>query len=367
MKPTELQPFALGVLQLLALALVGYGLYTIQSVILFAIIALYLSILGRPIVKFLGKFPKLDRFPTLRATAALLVILGILGSLISVLAPLVIDEFAFLTEINYNELIAGLEDEWKSLDRLLSTFGINTNAELAKFSSNIERYASADAIGAIATSVLGSIGNLAVATFSIIFITFFLLREQHLAHQFIDWVTPAKHHHKIDEMTPKIKRVVTRYSFGILLQIGAIFSLLAIGLSLVGVQGAVVLALIAAVFNLIPYVGPIIGAVLGILLSLGQLYTAQVADASVATDLLPSFYLLIALFGGVQLLDNVLFQPLIFSNSVGAHPLEIFLVISVAGTLLGVGAMIFAVPLYSIIRIVSSTVWSSWQQNQPQA
>ena len=149
--------------------------------------------------------------------------------------------------------------------------------------------------------------------------------------------------------------MVTRYSFGILFQITAIFALLAIGMSLIGVEGAVVLALCAAVFNLIPYVGPIIGAALGILLGMGQLYASGIADPSVQVNLLSSLYMLAGLFLIVQLLDNIVFQPLIFSNSVGAHPLEIFLVISIAGTLLGIGGMIVAVPVYSIGRIIYNT------------
>ncbi len=160
-------------------------------------------------------------------------------------------------------------------------------------------------------------------------------------------------------MTPQIKTLVTRYSFGILFQITAIFILLAIGMTLIGVEGAIVLALCAAVFNLVPYVGPIIGAALGILLGLGQLYATGLANPETSVNLVQSLYLLITLFGLVQLLDNVLFQPLIFSNSVGAHPLEIFLVISIAGTLLGIGGMIFAVPVYSIGRIVYNTVFKT--------
>jgi predicted PurR-regulated permease PerM len=72
-----------------------------------------------------------------------------------------------------------------------------------------------------------------------------------------------------------------------------------------------------------------------------------------------SLYLLFGLFAGVQLLDNLVFQPIIFSNSVGAHPLEIFLVISIAGTLLGIRGMIIAVPVYSIGRIVLNTALNS--------
>ena len=138
-------------------------------------------------------------------------------------------------------------------------------------------------------------------------------------------------------------------------QITAIFILLALGMTFIGVKGAVVLALCAAVFNLIPYVGPLLGASLGILLSLGQLYAMGVSDPDLDIDLIQSLYWLLFLYGGVQLLDNIVFQPIIFSNSVGAHPLEIFLVISIAGTFLGIGGMIVAVPFYSIARIVFNT------------
>ena len=94
---------------------------------------------------------------------------------------------------------------------------------------------------------------------------------------------------------------------------------------------------------------------------MGQLYTTGLADPTITVDLLQSLYLLVGLFLAVQLLDNLVLQPLIFSNSIGAHPLEIFLVISVAGTLLGVGGMIFAVPAYSIVRIVINTVKEGWE------
>ena len=101
-----------------------------------------------------------------------------------------------------------------------------------------------------------------------------------------------------------------------------------------GIEGAIALALTAAIFNLIPYVGPLIGTALGVLLGIGQLYAMGTSDPTLEIDLINSLYLLLGLFVAVQLLDNLVFQPFIFSNSVGAHPLEIFIVISVAGALL---------------------------------
>ncbi len=62
---------------------------------------------------------------------------------------------------------------------------------------------------------------------------------------------------------------------------------------------------------------------------------------------------IVVVFATAQLTDNFVFQPLIFSNSINAHPLEIFIVISIAGLLGGVFGMVVAVPTYSMIRIVS--------------
>jgi predicted PurR-regulated permease PerM len=249
-----------------------------------------------------------------------------------------------------------LEQEMTQFSNLLANLGIDSQAELQKINQSLQHFASVEAISGAVQGVLGSIGNVIIGLFSIAFISFFLIREQELAHTFIDYITPKKHHNKVDIIVPQIKRIVTRYSFGILLQITAIFTLLSIGMTLIGVEGAIVLALTAAVFNLIPYVGPIIGATLGILLSMGQLYALGAADPTVDPDLVQGLYLLVGLFAVVQLLDNIVFQPFIFSNSVGAHPLEIFIVISIAGTLLGIVGMIFAVPAYSIIRVVMNTV-----------
>jgi predicted PurR-regulated permease PerM len=365
MKNFELQPFAKACLQLLALSALGYALWTIKGVVVYAGISLYISVLGRPLFKTLQFKTPLGKYlgPTGNAAITLMAIGAVLSGIVTWFFPLLIKEFSFLSTIEYDRLIASLEEEWNQLDAVLASFGINSQAELEQINRSLQEFASVGAISEALSGLIGSMGNVIIGVFSITFISFFLIREQELAHRFIDYITPKKHHAKIDEMVPGIKRVVTRYSFGILIQITLIFLLLSLGMSLIGVQGAVVLALTAAVFNLVPYVGPLIGASLGILLGMGQLYTAGIADPATTVDLLKSLYLLIGLFAVVQLLDNIVFQPLIFSNSVGAHPLEIFLVISIAGTLLGVGGMVFAVPAYSILRIVINTIKEGWESS----
>ncbi len=361
MKTFELQPLTKSIIQLLLIAIGLYALFLIKSLIIYAIIGLYISVLGRPVAALIRKLPKVG-FKLSNSVVAgftLIIITGILFGLGSWFVPVLIKEFSFLNSIAYGDLFRTLETEWQQLDLVLNSFGIDSTTEFAELNQSLQNFASVDAISGALGSIIGSVGTMLIGTFSVLFISFFLLKEQDLAHRFIDTVTPSKYHSKVDVMTPEIKRIVTRYSFGILFQISTVFALLALGMSFIGVEGAVVLALCAAIFNLIPYVGPLIGAALGILLGMGQLYSTGVADPSLSIDLVQSLYLLFGLFASVQLLDNIVFQPIIFSNSVGAHPLEIFLVISIAGTLLGIGGMIIAVPLYSIGRIVLNTALNS--------
>lgn len=354
----QLQPITKAALQIGAIGLGIYALFMIKGIIAYALIALYVSVLGRPLFKFIRDKSPVGKYTgaTGSASATVLIIGIVFYAILSWFVPVLIQEFSFLQTIHYDELIGSLKQEMGQFSSLLESLGLDSQAELNKINQSLQEFASVDAISQTVQGVIGSVGNVLIGLFSVIFISFFLIREQELAHTFIDYITPKKYHDNIDDITPQIKRIITRYSFGILLQVTAIFTLLSIGMSLMGIEGAIALALTAAIFNLIPYVGPLIGTALGVLLGIGQLYAMGTSDPTLEIDLINSLYLLLGLFIAVQLLDNLVFQPFIFSNSVGAHPLEIFIVISVAGALLGVAGMIFAVPAYSILRLVMNTI-----------
>ena len=356
----QLRPLTISVLQLAAIAGLIYTLYTISSIILYAVIALYISILLRPLMGLLKQAVWARRLGD-GGRAAL-----VLGSFLTVISligamflPAFISEFTFLAQIDYSNLLASLQGEWNTLNAFLSQLGIDTQTDLDELGQSMSEIASVDLITGTFTGLIGGLGNLLIASFSIVFLSFFLIKDRGLAPQFVEWLLPESYLNIWNGAQPKVKSTVTRYSVGILIQISAIFILLSLGLSLIGVPGAVVLALFAAVFNLIPYIGPLVGAFLGIVLSLGQLYSLQLTGDPSAPELLSSLYMLIGLFAVVQLLDNTVFQPLIFSNSVGVHPIEIFLVISIAGTIFGIAGMIFAVPVYSILRIVTAEIAKS--------
>ena len=126
----------------------------------------------------------------------------------------------------------------------------------------------------------------------------------------------------------------------------AIFSMASIGLSIFGVKYSLVIAVFAALANLIPYAGPILGASFGILVGVSTM------PISIGT---PEFYWLIikivSVFSVVQVTDNIVLQPFIFSRSVKVHPLEIFVIIFAGASLGGIPGMIAAIPVYTVIRV----------------
>ena len=110
---------------------------------------------------------------------------------------------------------------------------------------------------------------------------------------------------------------------------------------------AVVIGLITGITNVIPYLGPILGAVFGLLVGL-----VTHIDMDFDTVLLPMLIYMTIVFCVTQLIDNIVLQPLIYGNSVYAHPLEIFLVLLVAGNLAGIPGMILAIPGYTVLRVI---------------
>jgi predicted PurR-regulated permease PerM len=144
----------------------------------------------------------------------------------------------------------------------------------------------------------------------------------------------------------KIEHLLSNYLIGLLLQMMAIFSIAGLGLSIFGVKYALTIAIFAALANLIPYLGPMLGAVFGIIIGLTSHGHFGFDQLSVVLVLK-----IVSVFAVVQAADNILLQPLIFSKSVKAHPLEIFVVIFAAASLAGIPGMIAAIPVYTIIRV----------------
>jgi len=150
--------------------------------------------------------------------------------------------------------------------------------------------------------------------------------------------------------------ILKRYFIGIVVQIIIITIFVTTLLSLLGFQNALLIGFFAALMNVIPYLGPILGAAFAIIITI-----SSNLEVSFYETLLPKLGILVIVFGVMQMFDNFLVQPNVFSKSVKAHPLEIFIIILVGAKVGGVLGMVIAIPLYTILRVIGKIFLSEFK------
>ena len=188
--------------------------------------------------------------------------------------------------------------------------------------------------------------------------TFFFLKDEKMFTESIILLVPDKHVEAFRHALGSVRRLLMRYFIGITGQIICIIILVTLGLTIVGVgfRHSLLIGFMAGILNVIPYIGPLMGAILGIILGV-----ATHLDMELYSELLPLVGYMILVFVIVQTADNVLFQPLIYSSSVNAHPMEIFLVILIAGSLAGITGMILAIPSYVVVRVFAKEFFNKFK------
>ncbi|MCX2680860.1 AI-2E family transporter [Galbibacter sp. EGI 63066] len=332
---------------LVGIALLLYFLYKIQAVIAYIIIAVVISLIGRPLVRFLRIRCKFNDNIAVLTTMTLMV--AFLAGLISLFIPLIVEQGRNLSLLDIEDLKGNLQHLYIQMADYFNLHQFNFEKSLqesitkSKFISNIDL----SAIPNLFNFILGGIGSFSVALFSIIFILFFFLKDSRLFQNgLLTFVPDDQEKHVINSME-SIKNLLSRYFIGLLLQITVLFVIYTIVLLIFGIKNAIVIAFLCALLNLVPYVGPLIGGILMVSLAM----TSNLG-ADFSTVILPkAIYVLIGFVIG-QLVDNFISQPFIFSSSVKSHPLEIFLVIIISGIVFGVTGMILAVPVYTAIKVI---------------
>ncbi|MCE2496713.1 MAG: AI-2E family transporter [Flavobacteriales bacterium] len=337
-----------GISLILFLALLWY----VRSLVVYFIISAILALIGRPLMNHLNNVRIRDRHLPSWARALLVLatfILFIVG-LFSLLTPLIAQGVEIISNIEIKKIWEGIEPLRNDVVAFLERYNLESDTlnDRRILEAPLSELLQVTDVSSVMGGVLGTFSGLIVAMFSISFITFFLLKDEYILTQIAFSLTPEKHMEPMKRVLSNSQRLLSRYCIGLLIQISIITLLLTIGLSIIGVKYALTIGFFAGIFNLIPYIGPIIGGTFALSMSLLLNIELGFADHSgvLALQVMVTFII-------VQLFDNIVSQPVIFSNSVLAHPLEIFLVISVAGTIGGVVGMIVAIPLYTLIRIVA--------------
>ena len=335
---------------LLAAAFGLYFLYEVQTVLVYLAVAFILTLIGNPIVEFLKRRLKFNHiFATI---ATLLLFLMIIAGFIMLFVPLIINQGKNLSLLNTAEI----EHSLLRLNDKITIFLENHNIDISKMlkEANLTSKINLQFIPNFLNLLLGMISSFGMGLASVLFITFFFFKDRVMFVAGAKELIPDSHETQILHSLDKINHLLSRYFIGLLIQLFIVFILYLIVLLIFGVENAIVIAFLCAVLNIVPYIGPLIASVLAAILTM-----VSNLGSDFQSEILPiTIYVMIG-FWIVQVIDNNISQPLIFSKSVSSHPLEIFLVILVAGFLFGILGMVIAVPLYTIIKVIAKEFFPS--------
>ncbi|NMC38869.1 MAG: AI-2E family transporter [Bacteroidales bacterium] len=336
-----------GILLLLA------AIWYFRNIVVYILVSGVLSIMGRPLVDMFCRIRiwKL-RFPrALSALITLLIIWGMILLFFYIFVPLVTKQINYFSTIDSEKIVRLIEGPIEKIEKLFVSLNPSISDKLSLkeyITSKVSDVLSIDMIQNFMGSIPGILGNIVVAIFSITFITFFFLKDKHLFFESILMWIPDKYVDNVTRALNSIKNLLTRYFIGIVIQSTCIMILIDIGMTIIGIefQQALVMGLILGILNVIPYVGPWLGLFVAIIMGV-----ASHINQDFNTVVVPLVYYMIIVEAITHLIDNVVFQPVIFSNSVKAHPLEIFVVVLAAGFAAGVPGMILGIPAYTVLRV----------------
>ena len=314
-------------------AFLAVGVWFFFDIVAFFFIAGVLSVIGHPIVKWLDRI-RIGRLKiphSLNALLALLLMVGTLVTLIVLVVPIIVDQAQTISRIDVDEVALTYDEPLSKLENNLVKYGLLNEGETINqtVSEQVVQIMNYIDVSIILQNVLEITGLLFIGVFAILFMTFFFLKEDRLFFNGIMLFVPGRFKNEAINILSQSKKLLTRYFLGL------------------GIENAFLVGFMGGMMNIIPYLGPIIGTTLGALL-----VATTHLGADLYTELLPMVLGIVGVFIISNLIDNLILIPVIYSNSVLAHPLEIFIVILMAGSLAGIPGMIFAIPGYTVLRII---------------
>ena len=394
--------------------IIGVILYFFSDIVSYIIMAWVVSMIGAPLFRLLNKFVKSG----LAAGLTLTILFLFMILMVRLFVPPLFEQAKNLAGIDYEKIIIGLEEpiedtkQWlinkgliaddsqveipeeseveaedsyithvididslmKERGDTLQTANINLlvniehnepevqdtqmleNSYLNRLKNSVVSVLNPSKIPQLLSSVVGVFGGFLIALMSVLFIAFFFLKERGLFTKMVSSFVPNNQESKVSHAIEESSALLIRYFVGLCVQVLIITVLTSVVLKLFGFKSAMLMAFCFAILNLIPYIGPIMGNLVGVLIVISSNLDVGFYDV-----MLPKIITAVVIFGVLQVLDNVILQPNIFSKSVKAHPLEIFIVILMGAKLGGILGMVIAIPAYTVLRVLAKVFFSEFE------
>jgi predicted PurR-regulated permease PerM len=194
--------------------------------------------------------------------------------------------------------------------------------------------------GGMLGGAAGSLTNIFIFVGLIPIYIFLILYYKNLLLRFVFLWFPESNHKQVEEAMRETEVIIKSYLVGLLIQITYISILLGGTLMIIGIEHAILIGVIFAILNLIPYVGALIGNIIGVLLTLTS-----------SQEVWPIFAVLITI-AAVQFLDNNILMPRIVGSKVRINALASIVGVIVGGALAGVSGMFLSLPVIAVLKIV---------------
>ena len=338
------------------LAVVGLLCWYFRNVLIYIVLAIVVSLLSRPLALFLGKV-RIKNWYVPDWLSSLLSILCVLGGFILIVTQVIpvvtgiIKEASFFSNLSlFDGTFADTVNGWAI--SIFPSLGKDFDA-ISVLVDYLKGTFSDISITGILGSMASAMVNLVIGLFSVVFISFFLVKDPKLVAKVAAALVPDRIEDSVMEAIGDIEHLLSRYFVGLTLEMIAVAFFNFLGLWLIARIGptyALGIAFIAGILNILPYVGPLIGEVLGVALCLVLKYGAGIG---LDVNIMVFAVIVFAIMLSVQFIDNFVLQPIIYSTSIQSTPLEIFIVLLVSGHVGGILGMLAAIPIYTVIRVVA--------------
>ena len=346
------------IITLITLTIAGTICWYFRNLIIYVVLAAVMAMLARPFFVLITR-PSIKgrHVPSwLAAVLSILVILCCVLGLVTLVVPVVSSVVGDISKANIGDMAQAATVPLKSINELIirSFPQVGSDFRIESFAlSQLNRILDVPHLSSVLGSVASAIGSIGVGLFSMIFISFFFIRSPRLFINLVTAFVPDRYEKQVIESLNEIGVVVSRYFTGLFCEVLGVALVNFLGMFIIarlGFKYSIGIAFITGIFNVIPYVGPMIGGIIGVVLALTVKYVCA-ASLGAAVSFPVFVAMLVAIFVVTQMIDNYLFQPFIYSNSIKAHPLEIFLVFLAAGQMGGMLGMLVAIPAYTVARV----------------
>ncbi len=337
---------------LFIIAILVWAAWYFSHITLYIIIAIIITLLANPLKSWLMQIPLGHRHmgTGIASALALIGITGMLVGIIWLIAPTVNRQIHAITQVDTRLVERTYKEQMMQIDNFLHEYGIIEPQE------NLETIITHTVVSKIKqinpssffNNFITGLGDLFLGIFSVLFIAFYILKDIPKLQGTLIHMMPDRHQDETQHVLSRSKKLLSNYFVGLAVEIILVAIVEWTLLSILHINNALLIALLGGIMVIIPYIGSIVACVSGCIFAVMTAYI-EGPDIAIINIVLK----VVSVFVFCRILDNFFLQPYIASKSVKAHPLEIFLVILISGSIAGIPGMMLGIPAYTIVRVVA--------------